>query len=190
MSTIEDLSKARATFALRFPWRDRTAGTQGVEEGRLWAKHPRGCYGKFRFEDRDFLTSQESAKSAVFSARSRICFMDASGFKRSTAQNAVWACCNGPMWPRGFDYVLVWISPTHRMVVTTESYQKHLPVVEAECAARRWPYHAFEPGIGMRNPAGGTRLVLISPQGLDIGPLVQTLERALPTIETRKDETP
>jgi hypothetical protein len=188
MSTIEDLRKARATFALRFPWRDRTAGTQGVEEARVFARHPRPHYGRFRFANRAVAPSQAAAKATAFSVQSRVVFMDSTGLQRSNGDNACAALTGRALWPGGFTYTIVWLCPTaKRLLLTTEPDERHLHMVQAECAARGWPFHVFPQGFGMRNPPA-TRLVIISPQRIDLAPLVRTLESALPRLDKNTGE--
>jgi hypothetical protein len=172
---------------LKFPWLDRAAGTQGVEEVRVFARHQRARYGRFRFENRAVAPNEAYAKATAFSARSRIAFMDSTGLLSSKTANSCAALTGRDMWPGGFTYTVTWMCPVaKRLLITTEPDERHLPLVQSECSARGWPYHVFAPGMGMRNPPN-TRLVLASPQGIDIAPLVQILNRALPTTETRKE---
>jgi hypothetical protein len=185
MSTIEDLCKARATFVLRFPWRDKTAGASGCEEVRVFSGHPRSHYGRFRFSNRAFAPTQEDAKSTAFSALSRVAFIDATGWQRSKSTNVVFALTGQAVWPAGFACSTVWRCPgTKRLLLTTEPLEQHLAMVEAECAARGWPFHVFAPGVGMRKPPDA-RLVLASPQGVQLEPVIAALERAMPRRRSR-----
>jgi hypothetical protein len=182
MSTLEDKVRATHRFTLKFPWLDN--GDQGVEEIKIHAQRPLGHYGRFRHQNRVCATSLADAKSTAFSARSRVAFMDASGLVQSVAANTVWALCGAAVWPAGFEFVYSWRCPlAKRLLVTTEPIGDRLRFVESECSARGWPYHVFPPGIGMRYPSGGSRLVLISPQGVDLGPVIAALERAMPRCE-------
>jgi hypothetical protein len=185
MSLIEDYEvRAAHRFSLRFPWRDKTAGASGCEEIKIFSRHPREWYGRFRLENRAFATSLADAKSACFSALSRVIFMDVTNFKHSKSTNAVAVLSGRSVWPAGFEFVRLWLCPTNkRLLLTVEPPGKWLHFVEEECKARAWPFHVFPPGVGMRNPAAGTRLVIASPQGVDIGPVVTELERALPRCE-------
>jgi hypothetical protein len=125
------------TFALRFPWRDRTAGTHGIEEVRIGARHERPHYGRFRFANRAVAPSQEAVKATAFSALSRVALVDATGWQRSKSTNVVFALTGQAVWPAGFACSTVWLCPiAKRLVITTEPAERHLGMVQSECGAR------------------------------------------------------
>ncbi len=176
------------TFRLRFPWKEKN-GTHEVETIELKARHVRSYYGQFRFEAENPLypaaNSRENARANAHSAASRVVFMDATGWRRSKSETVVWALCGRAIWPAGFDFTVIWRDLSrNRLAVTTEPIEKHLDLVEAECHARGWQFRTFAQGVGMRCPTLAGRLVLISPRsGVDIAPIIPTLERSLPCWE-------
>lgn len=168
---------------LRYPWQEQQDDVRGVEIIHIEALHERKFYGDLHDGGRH--TSQEGAQQMARSARAIISFADITSLHASEMFRSVFAWTGQPYQPsidEGFDHTRLW-RRNRKHVVTTEPYGKGHEKAAEWCVERAWQYHVFPVGIGLWNPAGGTRMVLCSParNGLDIALLIEPIEAALRT---------
>jgi hypothetical protein len=98
--------------------------------------------------------------------------------------------------PEFFDHTRYWHDAGGALLITTEPYDEELTIavdkrggkpakpaqIAAWCADKNWACEILPPGIGLWNPEGGTRLLLISPEpgGAALKPLVALLLETMP----------
>lgn len=172
---------------LRYPWSERRTSQNGVEIVNIEAMRAREFYGDLY--DGERYTSHEGAQHMARNAQAIIAFADATSLSASEMFKTVFAGTGRyePSIDQGFDHTRLWTTGQHlprRHVVTTEPYGCGHEKAADWCIARGWQCHIFPVGIGLWNPAGGTRLVLCSParNGLDITPLIEPIEAVLRTM--------
>ncbi len=163
----------------KLPWIEPD-GCNGIHAIHINALKPLSWYGFSNNYLYKFERTQKDVERLAFRIQSMIAFCDATYLKPAAPTCSL-------RYDEGFDHTRFWRTPDRRLLITTEPYRIDKAI--KACQTRGWGGFVFAPGIGLcEGASSGTRLILISPDGLPLEPFVSALTHAMPAYAFRADK--